>query len=93
VVHVTGGGARSQVWLEVRASVLNRQLVRPAVSETAMGAALLAASRVLYPDLLEASRQMVTEDLRVDPRPEWLEPYQERYQQFVTACRERGYLE
>ena len=91
-VHVTGGGARSKLWLKIRASVLSKQLLRPLVSETAMGSALLAASQTLYDDLTEAARQMVKLDLRVDPETRWIRPYDERYQRFIAACRTRGYL-
>lgn len=91
-IYVTGGGARSDTWLKVRASVLGRQMVRPAIGEAAMGAALLAASKTIYPNLDEASRQMVAIETIVGPDPMWQTIYEKQYQLFCDACRRRGYL-
>ncbi len=91
-IYATGGGARSDLWLKVRASVLSRRMVRPAIGEAAMGAALLAASKTLYRNLGEASRRMVSIETNVEPEPVWQRVYEERYQQFCNACRKRGYL-
>ncbi len=91
-IYATGGGARSDVWLKVRASVLSRQMARPAIGEAAMGAALLAASQTLYRNLGEASRRMVSIETTIAPEPAWQRVYEERYQQFCNACRKRGYL-
>ena len=67
-------------------------MVRPAVSETAMGVALLAASHRLYPDLAAASSEMVKVDLVVDPDPLWTLIYGDRFARFEAACKQRGYL-
>ncbi len=91
-IYVTGGGARSDVWLQVRASVMGRQMIRPAIGEAAMGAALLAASKTLFRNLGEASQQMISIETRIEPQPLWQEIYEERYQQFCQACQRRGYL-
>ena len=91
-LYVTGGGARSPIWLRVRASVLSRRLLRPAVSETAMGAALLAASQTLFDSLAGAARHMVTVDHEVEPHQPWIAPYEEGYGRFVETCRARGYI-
>jgi len=91
-IYVTGGGARSDLWLKVRASVLGRQMARPALGEAAMGAALLAASQTLYQSLDEAARHMVSIETVVEPDPQWEAIYEERYQAFFDACRTRGYI-
>lgn len=91
-IYVTGGGARSDIWLKVRASVLGRRMARPSVGEAAMGAALLAASQTLYRSLDEAVQRMVSIETIVEPEPDWGTIYEERYQQFCTACRTRGYI-
>lgn len=91
-VYVTGKASRSEVWLTIRASVLNRTLVRPRVGEAAMGMAILAASSQHFPDLNSAAAAMVQIDRTVEPNPAWVEPYEEKYQAFVHACRERGYI-
>ncbi len=91
-IYATGGGARSDLWLSVRASVLGHQMARPALGEAAMGAAILAASQTLYPNLDEAARRMVDVETVIDPIPHWELIYEERYQQFCNICRSRGYI-
>jgi xylulokinase len=90
-ICVTGGGARSRVWLQIRANILNRPLAVPRQTESAFGAAVVAAGAVLYPDLVTATRAMVMLDDVVEPGPSRAH-YDERYEQFVAVCRERGYL-
>ncbi len=53
-IRTVGGGARSQLWLHIRASVCNRSFIVPKVADTAMGAAILAAAGRLHPDLRSA---------------------------------------
>ena len=91
-VHATGGGARSNIWLRVRASVLGRTLLRPAISETAMGAALLAASGVWFTTLSQAARAMVRIGAAVHPDRDLKLAYDDAYEVFVTELRRRGYL-
>ena len=91
-IYSTGGGSRSLIWLRMRASMLNRQLVRPTSSETAMGAALLAAGGAWYGSLSAASRAMIRPDLSVDPEPALTQPYNAMYAVFCDQLRSRGYL-
>ena len=91
-IHVTGGGSKSSIWLTVRASLLHRQLIRPQTSETAMGAALLAASGVWYPDLSSAVHAMVLPDVQVEPDPNLVSAYDEKYAIFCETLAARGYL-
>jgi sugar (pentulose or hexulose) kinase len=92
VIRVAGGGARSDVWLAIRASVLNRELLCPVETGAAMGAAILAASRTHFEGVIPAARAMVHIERRVQPRPDLVERYEERYQRFRIACAERGYI-
>jgi D-ribulokinase len=91
-IHATGGGARSNIWLRLRASVLGRTLLRPAISETAMGAALLAASGVWFGTLSQAARAMVRIGEVVHPDRDLKAAYDDAYEVFVTELRRRGYL-
>lgn len=81
-IYITGGGAQSDLWSTIRASTLQRSLVRPAIRETAMGAALLAASAVWYADRSEAARRMVRYDREFKPQARLREQYQEKYERF-----------
>ncbi len=90
-IYTAGGGSRSREWLQVRANILNKTLVRPEVVESAFGAAVVAASGTVYNDLREAARRMVRVDLEVDPQPENIKPYTAKYRKFREACRAIGY--
>jgi len=93
VIRVAGGGARSDVWMGIRADVLNRELLRPVETGAAMGAAILAASRTRYAGVIPAARAMVQIERGVQPRPALVKRYNEHYQRFRAACAERGYIE
>jgi sugar (pentulose or hexulose) kinase len=91
-LFITGGGSRSPVWSQVRASVLHRPLERPAVTETAMGAAALAASGCWFPSLGEAAGHMVHTAAIFTPEPAWQTAYDEQYTRFIAELRRRGFL-
>src|SRR5438105_7733423 len=75
--HVSGGGARSELWLRIIASVLGIPLERTAVDEgAAFGAALLAGVRSgRFADAHEAVASCVRVTGRVEPNNEWASAY------------------
>jgi len=77
-------------WMQIRADVMQRELVRPLVTESAMGAAIIAASRTYFSNCSEALTQMVKMDLRVSPRPDKKEAYESAYAAFRNECKLRG---
>jgi len=81
-IFTVGGGARSEAWLRIRASILEKTLLRPRVPEAAMGMAILAASSVGGKGLGETARKMVEIDLRIEPDPEACGAYSENYERF-----------
>ena len=89
-VYVTGGAARSETWLSIRASILGLQLQRPAVAESAFGAAILAASGKLG-GVSAATSAMVRPDVTIDPEPGLQAAYEKGYRRFREACAARGY--
>ncbi len=91
-IRVAGGAAASDVWLQIRADVLGRELVRPAETGAAMGAAILAASRTRFDGVAAAAREMVRIERVVTPRTGLTASYDERYRRFCAACVERGYI-
>jgi sugar (pentulose or hexulose) kinase len=91
-VYITGGGAKSTLWSRIRSSVMNRALLRPAITETAMGAAMLAASGSWYVNIGAAAEAMIRIVERVEPVPEWRRVYPERYMAFVEELKRRGYI-
>jgi len=91
-VFSAGGGSRSEAWLQIRADVLGRAILRPAVSGAAMGAAITAASMKCYRDLAEAAAAMVKIEMRKTPRPDFASAYAEKYDRFRAECVRRGYI-
>lgn len=91
-VRTNGDGTRSAPWLKVRASALNRPLEVTAHGSAAFGMAVTAAAKAAYPGLPEAVAAMVRVRTRVEPHPEWVGAYEERFRRFVAALKERGYI-
>ena len=71
VMRVTGGGARIQVWLAIKAAVCNRTLDILATAEcAALGAALLAGvAGGVFRDMAEAMRVGLRIGTQVEPDP------------------------
>ena len=84
VGRISGGGARSQLWLEIVASVLEMPLEATVVDEgAAYGAALLGGVAAgVWGDAREAVATCVKVTRVVEPRPEWIAPYAEARERF-----------
>jgi xylulokinase len=84
--RVSGGGARSGLWLEIVASVLGLPLDLTAVEEgAAFGAALLGGLAAgAFADAEEAVSSCVSVRDRVEPNPDWQETYERGYARFRT---------
>jgi xylulokinase len=84
VGRVSGGGARSSLWLCIVASVLGLPLERTTVEEgAAFGAALLAGVRAgVFADVHEAVDQAVHVRDVVEPEPAWREAYEHGYERY-----------
>ncbi len=84
--RVSGGGARSELWLRILASVLELPLQRTTVDEGApFGAALLGGVAAgAFADVHEAVAACVRPGAIVEPVAEWIEPYREARERFVA---------
>jgi xylulokinase len=90
--RVSGGGARSELWLRIVASVLELPLERVAVDEgAAFGAAILGGVAAgVWTDVHAAVAATVSTRERIDPVPEWVDAYREhrvRFQALYPALR------
>jgi xylulokinase len=93
--RVSGGGARSELWLRIVASVLELPLERVEVEEgAAYGAALLGGvAGGVWTDAAEAVRACVRTRGEVEPDPRWVEAYAERrsvFRALYPALRDVG---
>jgi xylulokinase len=84
--RASGGGARSDDWLRIVASVLELPLERTAADEgAAYGAALLGGVAAgAWRDVHEAVAATVRPSARIEPVAEWIEPYREARERFTS---------
>jgi xylulokinase len=82
--RVSGGGARSALWLRILASVLGLPLERTAAQEgAAFGAALLGGVAAgVFADVHEAVDACVHVHETVAPDPDWVSAYEAGYARF-----------
>jgi D-ribulokinase len=92
-IFTTGGGSRSRIWTELRATVLSREMVGLEVEDTAMGAALLAARGAWYGSLPKAASKMVRVRQVIDPNQAWQPALNEKYAQFLDYLIQKGFVE
>jgi xylulokinase len=84
-IRATGGGARSSLWLQIKADVLQKPITRVNVEEAGcLGAAMLGAVAVGgHPSLEAAAAAMVSVREVLRPNPAEAGVYQTGYQQYI----------
>jgi xylulokinase len=82
--RVSGGGARSRLWLEIVASVLGLPVELTVVEEgSAYGAALLAGiAEGVFTDARQAIGSCVRVGETVEPNPDWAPAYEDGYARY-----------
>ena len=81
-IYATGGGAKSDVWLQLRADVTGRTIHVPAFPESAMGAAILAASGATETPLWETIDRMVRIERTFTPNQAHRDVYDQLFDRF-----------
>src|SRR4051794_3993753 len=83
--HASGGGARSEHWLRILASVLGLPIRRTTTDEgSAFGAALLGGVAAgVFRDVHEAVAACVRLGDDVEPDPQWRAAYEDGYRRFA----------
>ena len=84
IARASGGGARSDLWLRICASVLGVPVCRMSVDEgSAFGAAMLGGvAGGLFAGVDEAVSACVRVRDQIDPEPAWSDLYRERRERF-----------
>jgi sugar (pentulose or hexulose) kinase len=92
-IFATGGGAKSDLWLQIRANVTGRTMAVPKSPESAYGAAILAAAGHLGQSVGETSRQMVRLEKKILPNqdPDLTTYYESKYERFKAECSKRKF--
>lgn len=92
MLHATGGGAKSKVWMQMKADMLNIPITTLATSDAGtVGSAMLTGIATgCFKDLEEAREAMVETCETYQPRPDMHEKYRavyERYRRLYDAVR------
>ncbi|GIL30674.1 FGGY-family carbohydrate kinase [Actinocatenispora comari] len=87
-VTLTGGGARSRYWCQLRADILGRPLRVPRDAEPAVGMAVLAAAGT--GSVAATAARMARPYVEVEPRAGGPERFAEPYREFVAELHRRG---
>jgi xylulokinase len=72
-----GGGAKTRLWLEIKASIYDCPILTPGDAECGvLGCAMLAGVGAgIFASLEDAVRRLVRYDAEIQPNPEWSERY------------------
>ena len=83
-VRVTGGAARSDVWMQIQADVMGIPVIRTQLEEaTALGAAILACKGVgIFKSMTDAADEMVMQKDTLYPSPENRSVYDKGYEKY-----------
>ena len=90
-VFSSGGGSRSDVWMQCRADATGRPMQRPASPESAFGSAIIAAAAMDYGDLWSAVQGMVRIERTFEPEAKKTSHYSAVFARFHAEIRQRGY--
>lgn len=85
-IYSIGGGAQNPLWLQIKADVLNREICTIEAHEaTCLDAAVLAAVGAgIYPDLKQATDQMIRIKSRIRPDESAVDAYAECYKNYLA---------
>jgi xylulokinase len=83
--RVSGGGSKSDAWIQICADILDQPFIRPRVTEAGcLGAAMMAAvGSAQFTSYDEAASAMITLDHTFEPDPRNVPLYQEQYQKYI----------
>lgn len=89
-VYTAGGGSNSDVWLTIRANVLNRPVHKCGNATGAAGAAIVAAAGSHFGTLTEAARAMTRIEKTIHPEQALTKAYAAQYDNFIQTLTEKG---
>ncbi len=80
-LFATGGGASSEVWLQIKADILNRKITSLEAKESgALGTCMMTGVAIgIYRDLYEAKERFVKEKKTFLPNPQRMAKYKDYY--------------
>ena len=92
LIHATGGGAHSSVWMQMKADMLGLPVIAlKTVDAGTVGSAMLTGVAIgVFGDLKEAASKMIEKTVAYEPRALYHEKYLEvfyRYEKVYDAVR------
>jgi len=84
-IRITGGGARSKLWRQIMANVLDRPIISAGRDSTLGDAMIAAVGSGLYPDLGTAGEAMVKPISREEPDDKEVVLYDRFFQMFTQT--------
>ncbi len=92
IVYTAGGASNSDVWLKIRSSVLNKKIVKMKYVSGGVGAAILAASKTHFNNIIDAVAQLTVIEKEVEPEANLVLAYDELYRSFLQEFVKRGFI-
>ena len=85
-IRSLGGGAKSELWLQIKADMIDKPIVTMESEEsTSRGVAMLSfVANGVYKNLVEAKDNMVHVKKRIEPDPENMKRYNQIYSQYLA---------
>jgi xylulokinase len=86
-IRLIGGGARSDLWAQIMADILNHDILIPLNADAAYGAGLMAGIAAdFFPQSPTVLGDMISFRGRLSPQPDTAYLYQELFQIYVTSA-------
>ena len=87
-LRAVGGGAKSELWTQLKADVLNKRITTLNITEAGcLGTAMLACSKDNNIPVIDLASKWVSAISTVEPNPENVELYNEKYSKYKTLYR------
>lgn len=84
-LYACGGGARSPVWLQIKADILNCEIIPVSTEETgAVGSAILGLAAVTGVSVFEIAKRFWQYEASIQPNPEHRQIYNKKYEIFKS---------
>ena len=88
-VYTAGGASNSDTWLKIRSAVLRKKLIKMKYVSGGVGAAILAASKTHFADIVEAVQGITIVEKEIQPDPKLAEAYEQQYKAFINEMVKR----
>lgn len=86
-IRICGGGAKSRVWNQIKAAVLNMPVyvLSPESGDVPVGDAMIAGHKAgVFGSLTETAEKIIKIQEIIEPNPEWVKIYDELYPYYVN---------